>query len=99
MPLCVVRLWVWRKKINVAEETLCEAASREAAVLEAKQQVIKEFKYSKEYKASQDYDAGYDNKYDKGIEEIFYNIWRKHHEVNYKFLGKEYQQLITDWED
>ena len=63
--------------------------------MEAKPQAIDEFKQSDEYKASQDYD----NIYDKGVEEIFYNIWRKHREVDYKFLGNEYQQLIADWED
>ena len=92
------------KEVKVAEERLCEdadckVASREATGLDAKQLAINEFKHSEEYKASQDYDAGYDNGYDKGVEEIIYNIWRKRREVNYKFLGKEYQQLIIDWED
>ena len=54
------------------------------------------FKESDEYKlATQYFDAGYD----KRIEEIFYNIWRKCRSVYYKFFGKEYQKQIAIWED
>ena len=42
------------------------------------------------------YDFGYINGYDKGVKEIFFNIWHKHREVDYKFLGKEYQILMAD---
>ena len=82
-------------KDKLYKTTECKAASRETAMLEAKQQAIEQFKQSEEYQSSQDYDA----RYDKGVEEIFYNIQRKHGEVNYKFLGKEYQQLTTNWEE
>ena len=46
-----------KKEVKAIEDKLCEAleheaASREAAVLEVKQQTIDEFKQSKEYKAS-----------------------------------------------
>ena len=72
--------------MKVAEDKLheivVEVTFREVAMLKAKQQAIEEFKQSKKYKASQGYDAGYDDEYDKGVEEIFYNIWRKHREVN-----------------
>ena len=82
------------KEVKATEERLREAASRETVMLEAKQQAINKFKQSEEYKASQDYDTNYDNGY---VEEIFYNIRRNRYEVNYKFLRKEYQQLIADW--
>ena len=89
-----------KKQAHKTEDKLCEtikseAASKEATMLEAKQQAIKEFKQSEEYQASQDYDT----EYNKGVEESFYNIWRKCQEVNYKFLGKEYQLLIVDWKE
>ena len=93
-----------KKEIKVAKEKLCqaaerEAASREIAILEAKQWVVDEFKQCEKYKASQDYDIGYDNGYDKGVKDIFFNIWRKCHEVNYKYSGKEYQELTVVCED
>ena len=83
-----------KKKLYTALEV--EATSREVVVMEAKQKVVANFKESEEYKLStQDFDMGYD----KGIEEIFYNIWRKRRSVCYKFLGKEYRKQIAIWED
>ena len=35
--------------------------------------------------------------YENGVEEIFFNIWRKRREVDFKFLGKEYEQIMADW--
>ena len=60
---------------DIFHETIeSEAASRETVMLEATQQVVVEFKQSEEYnQASQDFYAGYD----KGVEEIFHNLWRK----------------------
>ena len=55
-----------------------------------------DFKASEEYKlATKDFDADYD----KGVKQIFYNIWRKTCGVCYKFLGKEYRKHIAIWED
>ena len=90
-------------EVKAAEERLCEASeseatSREAMIIEARQWDIEDFKQS-EYKTSQNYDAGYNDGYDKGVEEIFFNIWRKRCEVDFKFLGKEYQVLMVDWEE
>ena len=90
-------------EVKAAEERLCEAsenddASREAMIIEARQWDIEDFKQL-EYNTSQNYDAGYNDGYDKGVEEIFFNIWRKHREVDFKFLGKEYQVLMVDWEE
>ena len=89
------------KEVKAAEERRHKVAghkadSREATVLEAKLWAIDEFIESEEYKTSQDYDVRFDNGYDKGVEEIFFNIWRKSCEVNYRFLGKGYQQLMAD---
>ena len=80
------------RQIKETEKKFCstvesEAAARDAIVLEERQQAVAEFKQSGEYNlATQDFDAGYD----KGMEEIFYNIWRKFRGVYYKFLGKDY---------
>ena len=55
-----------------------------------------EFKESEEFKlVTQDFEAGYD----KDVKEIFYNIWRKHRNICYKFLGKEYQKHFAIWDD
>ena len=85
----VMSLW---KQLKEAEEKFytileVEAATRVVTVMKAKQKAVANFKESEEYKlANQDFDAGYD----KEVEEIFYNIWRKRRGVCYKFLGKEY---------
>lgn len=57
------------EKLQTALEV--QIASKEVAVMEAKQQVVTEFKDSEEYKlANQDFEAGYD----EGVKEIFYNL-------------------------
>ena len=33
--------------------------------------------------------------YDKGVEEIFLNIWRKHQKIDYRFLGEEFNKLMV----
>ena len=71
------------KKLKEAEEKLCstlegKAPAREVAIVEARQKLVVDFKQSKGYTlATQDFEVSYD----KGIEEIFYNIWRKQREV------------------
>ena len=85
----VMSLW---KQLKEAEEKFytileVEAVTRMVTVMKVKQKAVANFKESEEYKlATQDFDAGYD----KELEEIFYNIWRKRRGVCYKFLGKEY---------
>ena len=41
------------------------------------------------------YDAGYNI----GVEEIFFNIWRKCQDVDYRFLGGELNNLMERWID
>ena len=91
-----------KKEVKAAEEKLreaaeSEAASREVAIIEARHHAIKEFKQSEEFKTF--LDMGYDDGYDKAVEEIFFNIWHKHRKVDFKFLGKEFQTMMADWED
>ena len=81
------------KKVKAVEERMCEAveskaASREAMIITARQRVIEDFKQSEESKTLQNYNVGYDDGYDKGVEEIFFNVWSKHSEVDFKFLGR-----------
>ena len=85
------------KKLKGAKEKMFEAASREAAIQEAMQWVVEEFKQSEEFKTS--LDTSYEDGYGEGVEEIFFNIWSKRHEVDFKFLGKEFHTMITDCED
>ena len=56
---------------------------------------MENFKRSEEYATSQNnqYDAGYD----KGVQEIFFNIWRKRREVNYRFLWEEFKKIMATW--
>ena len=75
-----------RKLQNALE---IEAASKEVAIMEAKKRAVAEFKESEEYKlTTQNSEKGYD----KGIEEIFHNIWRKCRNDCYKLWSKEYQK-------
>ena len=56
---------------------------------------MERFNRPKEYIASlrDQYNAGYN----KGVEEIFFNIWRKLWEVDYVFLGVEFKKLMATW--
>ena len=54
---------------DVAER---EATSREAAIKEAKQRTVEEFKQSEEFNTS--LDKSYEDDYNKGVEVIFFNI-------------------------
>ena len=85
------------KEVKAVKEKLREATSREATVIEARHRAIKEFKQSEEFKTS--LDTSYEGGYDEGVVEIFFNIWRKSHKVDFKFLGKEFQTMMADWED
>ena len=39
--------------------------------------------------------AQHDMGYNLGVEEIFFNIWRKRQEVNYRFLGRKLMNLMA----
>ena len=83
------------KQLKEAEEKLQTALEVEVAIMEAKQQTVAMFKEPEKYKlTTQDFDTGYN----KGVEEIVYNIWRKCQGVYFKFLGKEYRKQIIIWE-
>ena len=43
--------------------------------------------------------AQYNAGYDTGVEEIFFNIWRKHLDNDYRFLGVELRNLMARWID
>ena len=38
-------------------------------------------------------------RYDLGVEEIYFNIWRKHWDVDYRFLGIELMNFMVGWID
>ena len=44
-----------------------------------------------------EHDAGYNVGYDVGVEEIFFNIWVKPRDINYRFLGGELVKLMDQW--
>ena len=70
-----------------------EAFVKEAVIQEAKEWAIDNFKWYEEYITSHDFDVGYN----KGVEEIFFNLWRKIGEVNFSFLGKKLKKLMATW--
>ena len=43
--------------------------------------------------------AKHDADYDLGVEEIFFNIWRKRQDFDYKFFGSELMNLMVRWID
>ena len=55
------------------------------------------FKQSKEYAAIMT--TQYDTGYDLGVEEIFFNIWTKRWDVDYRFLGRELRKVMGRWID
>ena len=61
------------------------------------EQAVEKFKQLEEYAIilAPQHDTGYD----LGIEEIFFNIWRKCWDVDYWFLGIELMNLMAGWID
>ena len=55
------------------------------------------FKQSKEYAAI--IIAQYDAAYDIGVEENFFNIWKKRQDVDYRLLGPKLRNLMVRWLD
>ena len=43
--------------------------------------------------------AQYNTGYDIGVEEIFFNIWRKRRDFDYKFLKVKLRNLMVRWVD
>ena len=41
----------------------------------------------------------YDACYETRVEETFINVWRKHRDVDYRFLGVELRKLMAEWID
>ena len=61
------------------------------------EQAVEDFKQCEEYVAimTTHYDMGYDT----GVKEIFFNIWRKRRDVDYRFLGAKLRKLMARWID
>ena len=93
-----------KAKAWVAEEYLMEAMLArdvefaEAAKEEAKEVVVK-FKDSEKFASlfEKKYEAGHDTSYDARVVDIFYNIWLKHRDIDYKFLGEEFMKVKDQW--
>ena len=41
--------------------------------------------------------AQYDASYDTRVQKIFFNIWRKRRDVDYRFLGAKLRKLMAEW--
>ena len=78
------------------EEYLKEAElARDDEIARAAEEAVVTFKQSEEFVAllKKEHDEGYDI----DIEEIFFNIWVKRRDVDYKFLGGELVKLMDQW--
>ena len=87
-------------KAWIAEEYLKEAElARDDEIARAIEEVWVKFKHSEEFSVllKEKYDAGHDAGYDVCVEEIFYNIWVKRQDVDYRFLGGELVKLMDQW--
>ena len=87
-------------RARAAEEQLKEVEfERDAKIEKAANEAIAKFKQSEEFAAllEVERDAGRDAGYDEGIEEIFFNIWVKCQNVDYRFLGGKLLKLIEGW--
>ena len=84
----------------VAKEYLKEAEFvRDNEIARAAEEVVVKFKQSEELVIllKKINAAGYNVGYDVGVEEIFFNIWVKRRDINYRFLGGELVKLMDQW--
>ena len=86
------------------EEYVIEAMlARDTEIMYTTKEVTKEavvsFKYSKELATllKKKYEAGHEAGYNARVEEILNNIWLKHQDIDYRFLGEEFKKLIGQW--
>ena len=87
-------------KARVAEERLAhEEFAKDAYIGEvvelAVEQAMAKFKQSDEFATflTIERDAGYD----LGVKEIFFNIWSKCRNVDYRFLGAAFVNIMEEW--
>ena len=73
-----------RARRSAEECSAQEEFVKDMAIQEAVEQAVDNFKQSEEYATlmTTSYDAGYDT----GVEEILFDIWRKHWDIDYRFL-------------
>ena len=77
------------------EAMLLRDAEFMEAMEEATKVVVGKFKDSKEFAAllEENYEAGCATGYDARVVDIFYNIWLKHRDTDYEFLGEEFMKV------
>ena len=80
----------WATEEYLREAMLVRDAEFAEAADEASKKAVVKFKDSEEFAAllEEKYEAGHDTGYDVGVVDIFYNIWLKHLDIDYKFLGE-----------
>ena len=73
--------------------------ARDIEITKAADEAVVKFKDSEEFAAflEKKYEAGHDAGHNVEVEEIFYNIWLKHRDINYRFLGGEFMKLMDQW--
>ena len=69
--------------------------SREVIIDDTREQVVADFQRFDAHVAllTTKHKVGYDASYERGVEEIFFNIQRKRQNVDYRFLGQSSQAL------
>ena len=73
--------------------------ARDAEFGEAVKEAVVKFKDSEEFATilKEKYEASRDTSYNVKVVDIFYNIWFKHRDIDYEFLGEEFMKVKDQW--
>ena len=73
--------------------------ARDTEIVKAAKEAVVKFKDSEKFVAllEKKYEAGRDTGYDAEVKDIFYNIWLKYQDIDYRFLGGEFVKLMHQW--
>ena len=94
----IANVSILEARARAAEERATqEEFIKDASIQEVVEWAVYNFKQSEEFVAimTTQYDAGYDMR----VEDIFFNIWRKRRDVDYRLLGGELTNLMARWID
>ena len=88
----IANVSILEARARAAEERATqEEFIKDASIQEVVEWAVYNFKQSEEFVAimTTQYDAGYDMR----VEDIFFNIWRKRRDVDYRLLGENSRTL------
>ena len=94
------KVMTWEAEALAAMGFLKEAKlAKDEEIAKAKRVAMANYQGSEEFATllKKECDIGYDEGYDASMEAIFYNISKKHWDIDYKLLGKEFIKLMDQW--